>query len=425
MAVRTQDRNAVFLLLNTGLGAALGLLFWMLAARLVGPDPAVVGVAYVIIAVGTLAAVVGKGGLDTALLVHIPGAGRIHRRALMRLAVGVGTLTAVAIVGAFALAASGSGSQGGLGAVSWFLAAAIAALLVITWLQDAWFLADGRTRFGFQRNVVANIARIVMLLVFVAIALPFAIALAWAAALVAAAMAGLAFGRRTPATQGEGEPVPTQRFLRTAFQNLSGSTAEFVPGLLLAPLVFGLAGAADAAYFAMAWAGASLLFLACAAIARATLASMAGRPQAHLAPAVRRGVLQLACVVLPAVGVGLVLAPWALSILGTAYVEGSTAALRILVLSSLFVAPTYLYLSVLRAQARVLPLWLVPVALCIALLIMTPPLILGLGLAGVGLAWTLAHVPLACYSAWKLREEGWGVNALGPAAPFRGHPHAE
>ncbi len=420
---RPQDRNAFYLILNTGAGAALGLVFWVFAARGLASNEAEIGVAYAIISFGTLAAVLAKGGLDTALLLHLPTAGRNHRNHLLRLATGVSTMAALLVVLALATLATASPTPRGLGLVEWSIVGAIAALLAIIWLQGAWFLAEGAARFGFQRNVASSVARLGLLGAFLWIGLPHPVAWAWALALVVAALAGLLFARR-PGAAG-GQPVPADRFLGSALHNVSGSAAEFLPGLLLAPMVLALDGPAGAAYFAMAWTAASLLFLACAAIGRSALASMAGRDPAHRAAAVRRGVLQLVCVVLPAAVIGLILAPAGLSVVGPTYALGGTTALRILLASTLFVAPVYLYLAVLRAQERRILLWVVPAAVAVTLLLAAPALASRFGLAGVALAWTVAHAPLGCYAAWKLRDEGWGVNANGFPAPFARHPHAE
>ncbi len=82
-----QHRNAVYLMLNTVTGGLAGLLFWVIFSRLAGLPVEEIGVGYAIVALGTMIAVLAKGGLDTALLRMVPGASRPEGLSLLRFAV--------------------------------------------------------------------------------------------------------------------------------------------------------------------------------------------------------------------------------------------------------------------------------------------------------------------------------------------------
>src|SRR5688572_33017063 len=75
-----QHRTAYYLTLNNVMGAATGILFWLLLARVAGLGPSVIGVGYTVVALAIMVATVAKGGFDTALLLKVPGTGSADGR---------------------------------------------------------------------------------------------------------------------------------------------------------------------------------------------------------------------------------------------------------------------------------------------------------------------------------------------------------
>jgi O-antigen/teichoic acid export membrane protein len=413
-----QHRNAYYLILNNAAAAVTGLVFWLLLARVLQVPAADIGVGYATVAIGTTVGVVAKGGLDTALLRMAPRLGRRGADGLLAFASGVGSGVALALLAALAALAS-AGLLPALGASAWPLAAAIAVLLVVTWLQDAAFLAEGDARFGFGRNLAGSAVRIALPVPLILLAAPSAVATAWAGALAASAALGFFLVKRLPARAG---PAPDKReFLRSAGRNVASSAAEFLPGLVLTPLVLAVQGPEAAGYFAMAWTVASLLFLAAAAIGRSALAEMV-RHRNSAGDAVGRGLLQMGMLVAPAALIVLALAPEILGVFGAAYASEGAVALAILALSTVAVAPFSLYLAVLRAREATLPLALLPLALVATLLVAAPLMESAWGLPGVACAWLLANLPLGAYAAWRLRRD---LGVMPHAPPFGGRPHAE
>jgi O-antigen/teichoic acid export membrane protein len=425
-----QHRTAYLLMGNTLLAAAAGLVFWLVLTRWLQLPSEAVGVGYTTVAVGTTIGVLAKGGLDTALVRTVPSASGASAARLLLLAAGIGAATA-ALVALALLAAGRSGSAlSPLGGWAWAAAAAIGLLLVVTWLQDAWFLAEGSVETNLARTLAASAVRIALPFALVAWAAPSPVALAWGGALLASALAGLALARRRP--RRDGRDVPSTEFLGSAARNMAGSAAEFLPGLLLAPIVLATDGPAAAAYFGMAWTVASMLFLAAGAVGRSALAEMA-RPGAAPSAALRRGLLQTFAVVGPGAVAGIALAPWILGVFGADYAREGALAFAILCASIVVVAPASLYLAVLRTRERTLPLVLLPLATIAALLLLTPPLEARLGLPGVALAWTAANAPFGAWAISRLAAETRGprpralprreVNDV--PQPVGGSPHLE
>ena len=394
-----QHRNAYFLMLNGIVGAFVGIAFWLVVARLVGSAEEV-GVGFSVIALGTTIAVIAKGGLDTALLRAVPSTTRKGALRLLWFGILVGSFAALALTGAAALASSFGLPGTEVLTTGWLLVVAIAILLVATWLQDAYFLAEGSARFSFFRNLVFSGARILLPVPIILLASPRPIALTWALALLISFIPAAVWARRFPAR--EGRTVPRREYLKSATRNVSGGAAEFLPGLVLAPLVLALSGAANAGYFAMAWTGASLLFLLSASISRSALSEMV-RSGKH-ALAIRRSIRHQLLIVVPGAIGGIVLAPIVLSLFGRDYATYGAVPFMILCASTLFVAPAFTYLAVLRAQERPVALFVFPVAMIAVLFALTPPLLLEFGLPGVAAAWFIANIPVGVYGAYRLRQ---------------------
>ncbi|MEA3166766.1 MAG: hypothetical protein QOJ26_1640 [Thermoplasmata archaeon] len=419
-----QHRTAYLLMGNTLLAAAAGLGFWLVLTRVLHLPSEVVGVGYATVAVGTTIGVLAKGGLDTALVRTVPSASGRSATRLLALAAGIGASTAILVALALLVAGnSGASSLSPLSGWAWAAAAAIGLLLVVTWLQDAWFLAQGNVQTNLLRTLAASAVRIALPFALVAWAAPTPVATAWGAALLASALFGVVLVRRRP--QHDGRQVESTEFLGSAARNMAGSAAEFLPGLLLAPIVLATDGPASAAYFGMAWTVASMLFLAAGAIGRSALAEMA-RPGVATGPALRRGLLQTFAVVGPGAIAGIILAPWVLGVFGADYATAGALPFAILCASILVVAPSSLYLSVLRVRERTLPLIALPLGTIALLLVLTPPMEAALGLPGVALAWTLANAPFGLWAMARLFAETRPLPEVNDAPqPVGGAPYLE
>lgn len=422
LMAHAQHRDSAALLFNTGATAAAGLLFWVVLTRALDMPAADVGIGYAMVALGSTIALLGKGGLDTALVRHGAATSRREAGRLLGYAACIAGLAIAALVAAAAAAAREGGALQHWSLVGWFLIGAVAVLLAINWLQDATFLAAGHARLSALRNLGGSLVRIILPLLLVTLATPFPIALSWAIALAGSAVLGLAFLRILP--DRTGPPVASSRFLASAARNLPGGAAEFLPGLLLTPIVLAIDGPAAAAYFGMAWSMASLLFLGASAIGRSALAELA-RPGVAASAAMRRAILQVVVIIAPAAAVGMAFAPQLLAIFGPAYAREGALAFAILCASVFVVAPAALYLAVLRAREQTVPLLVAPLLSIGALLAAAPILQARAGLAGVAVAWLLANAPFGAWSAWRLHREAREVTNDADATPVDGRAHVE
>lgn len=438
-------RNGYYLMMNSVTGAVAGLLFWLVVVRFYGIADRDIGIGLAMISLSTAFALVAKGGLDAAIVRHVPRATRREGLRLLELAVTAG-FTGVALM--VVLLAVGPGLLGfhleGMTPGAYVLFALTGSMLVLTWLQDAHFLAEGEARFSFYRNLVLHGARLLTPALVLWLVLPFPIPTAWGLALFGSALVATLFLTRlpearhdapplaSPAPQGlaPAEHIPSRTFLRTAARNFAGSAAEFLPGLLLAPLVLVMEGPEAAAYFGIAWTGASMLFLLSAAIARSTFAEMS-RTGGH-ARLLRRAARHHLLIVAPATIAAVLLSPFLLRLFGAGYAEQGQGVFLLFAASIVLLAPVYLYLAYLRSREDRVLLVAFPAVLIVILFALAPPLEQRLGLAGVGIAWILAHAPLAFFALLRLRGV---VRAPSPkevshalAEPSQAHggrPHME
>lgn len=411
-----QHRTTFLLLTNHGINAATGILFWLLFIRVVGLDAGGIGIGYTVVAIGTAVGLIAKGGLGTALMRHVPTADAGAGRRLLQLSIMAGLgMTALLMAATFAFVFPTTWLHQ-MSPWDWLFATAIAGLLVVAWMQDAYFLARGRPGATVVRNSVFSAAKLAAPLLILLLAVP-SVAGAWALALAAAAAVGFLMSRGPIGIEPD-----RALFFRSAWRNVLGNAAEFLPGLLLVPLVLMLSGADAAGYFSMAWTIASMLFLAVTAIGRSALTQMVrGEPAGSV---VSRALMQGAFLIVPGAVLGVVLAEPVLRVFGADYAAVAGPALVVLASSALLVLPVYLYLDVLRARESAKALNAFPLAIIVLLFVLAPVLTAQYGVTGTALAWLLANLPFSLWTSWRLHQVMGEVDVHGTAT-HGGHPHAE
>jgi O-antigen/teichoic acid export membrane protein len=388
----------------------------------IGPDR--VGVGYAIVQMGATVGVFAKGGFDAALVRTVPEASTEDGRRLLWFAALLASGIALALALGLGLASPFTGALPDFDPAGWVLVGAIGALMVTTWLQDAYFMGEGDAKYSFHRNAVLSGARMLLPLPVLALALPQPVALSWGLALGVSAVAAGVATYRFPSR--EGPRIPRSRFLRRALRNVTGGAAQFLPGLVLVPMILVINGPDAAGYFGIAWTAANLLFLVSSAIGRSALGEMAGEnPEAEEAEAIRKGTLQHLWIVAPAALIGIAFAPQWMGIFGADYADRAATAFRILCASSAFVSPFYLYLAVLRARDDPGPLIVFPLLMIVALFALAPSFNARWGFSGVAVAWLLANVPFGLYAAVKLHQHAEEVLPDLPTPSFLADSHLE
>jgi O-antigen/teichoic acid export membrane protein len=394
-----QHRDGLALVLSSGLTSVIGLLYWVVAARLFPPD--VVGVNNTLISTMTLIGVAAQLNLGNALLRFVPVAERSARR-LVLTCYAVGAVAAGVAGGIFALGAGWWAPElqqavGGGPLVAFFaLSTPIWTVFVI---QDYVLTAVKRATIVPLENLVFSLLKIALLGVGALVAFGGAIAVSWivATALIVLAITGYLL-RALPAPAA-GEPsVASSVRPRTVARFVS---ADWTGGLFTNAVEFGLPllvlvtlGAEQAATFGVAWAIAYGLYLVSHGMGQSLVAHVAADPAA-LDAARRSTVTRSLALILPAAVVIVPGAGLILSIFGEHYAATGTT---LLALSSLSAVPNVIVTSALfGARVRQQRAVLLGVPAAVAVLVIPAALVLmpTLGLTGVGIALVVGQTVVA------------------------------
>jgi len=399
-----QHRDGLALVLSSGLTSVIGLLYWVVAARLF--PPAIVGVNNTLISTMTLIAVAAQLNLGNALLRFVPVAHRSARR-LVFTCYAVGAGAAAMAGGIFALGAGWWAPElqqavGGGPLVAFFvLSTPIWTVFVI---QDYVLTAVKRATVVPLENLVFSLLKIALLGVGVLVAFGGAIAVSWIAVswIVATALIVLAITayllRVLPSPAPGEASVASPVRPRTVARFVS---ADWTGGLFTNAVEFGLPllvlvtlGAEQAATFGVAWAIAYGLYLVSHGMGQSLVAHVAADPAA-LDAARRSTVTRSLALILPAAVVIVPGAGLILSIFGAHYVATGTT---LLALASLSAVPNVIVTAALfgaRVQQQRAVLLGVPAA--VAVLVIPAALVLmpKLGLTGVGIALVVGQTMVA------------------------------
>jgi O-antigen/teichoic acid export membrane protein len=385
-----QHRDGLALVLSSGLTSVIGLLYWVVAARLFPPE--IVGVNNTLISTMTLIGVAAQLNLGNALLRFVPVADRSARRLVFTCYV-VGAVAAAVAGGVFALGAGWWAPElqravgGGALTAFFVLSTPIWTVFVI---QDYVLTAVKRATIVPLENLVFSLLKIGLLGVGALIAFGGSIAVSWVVATALIVLAISAYLLRVLPAPAPGEPRGVSPVRpRTVARFVS---ADWTGGLFTNAVEFGLPllvlvtlGAEQAATFGVSWAIAYGLYLVSHGMGQSLVAHVAADPAA-LDSARRSTVTRSLALVLPA---ALVIVPGAgliLSIFGAHYAATGTALLALAALSAVpnVIVTAALFGARVQQQRSVL----IGVPAAIAVLVIPPALVLmpAFGLAGVGIA---------------------------------------
>lgn len=387
-------RDGLALVLSSGLTSAVGLLYWIVAARLF--DPATVGINSVALSTMQLLGGVAHLNLTQALLRFGPVAGRQTRRLM---------LVCYAVAGAVAAAvglgyAAGSRTWApqmvdavGFGPLLVFFAVATPAWAIFT-MQDYLLTALKRATVVPLENLVFALLKIGFLGAAAVLAATGGIAASWVLATVLVVVAVNAWLLlwaipRVPA----GEPVESVRprvIARFVRSDYAGATLWQLAMNGLPAVVLARLGAEDAAVYGIVWTIAVSLYLIPSGMGQSMIAHTAGDP--GRADAARRAMVRRSLtLVVPAAAVLSIGAYPVLWLFGEHYAQRGAAALALAALSAVPQVITAATVAQARVQQRMRVLVAVPGSLAVAVLAGAWLLMPVLGITGVALSWLVVQ----------------------------------
>lgn len=382
-------RNAYALLLTVVTTSGLGIVYWALAAHYY--TAAAVGINSAAISGMMFVAGLAQRGLITVLTRFLPRAGRSTAK-LVLYSYGVGVLTTLLVTPVFLLGISlWAPNLGSLTSdpvmIGWFLLASVA-WCVFT-LQDSTLTGLRQTHWVPVENTLYALVKL-GLLVLLAQALPhYGVFASWTipVALALIPVNLLLFLRLIPrhaaATKDNAEPIRPRQIAGYGVGNYVGGLFSLSVSTLLPVLVTARVGAAENAYFYLAWLVSTSMQLVGSNMTT-SLTVEAAADQSKLRAYSRGVLLHMARLMVPAVLVVLVAAPYILHIFGKTYADEGSLLLRLLALSTLPGIINSLYLGVARVQKRIAGLIAVQAALSLLALIPSYFLLPVLGITAVG-----------------------------------------
>jgi O-antigen/teichoic acid export membrane protein len=389
-----QHRDGLALILSSAITSVLGLLFWLVAARLY--DPVTVGVNSSLLAAMTLLGTIAQLNLGNALLRFVPVAGQGTRRL-----VALCYLVAVA-------AAAVAGAVFALGAPWWapalvtaFGPAELLAFLAVAtpvWtmfvMQDYVLPAIKRAAAVPAENLLFSVLKLVFLAGAAALGLWSGIAASWLAATAVTVLAVTVWLVRVLPRWDGVDRVPAASAPGVTVRDVATFVrADYAGVVFLLAAVFGLPlvvlarlGAEAAAVYNVVWPIAYALYLVVNGMGQSLVAHAAAEP--YKLEAARRAMVGKALVILvPAVLACAVLAQPLLSLFGTHYAGTGSLLLVLLALSAIpnSVNWSVVWAARVRGDGRVL--FCLPAAITVAVITGSWILMPAMGVLATGVAW--------------------------------------
>ncbi|MGW0121155.1 lipopolysaccharide biosynthesis protein [Streptomyces sp. NPDC003327] len=422
-------RNAYALMLSTGVSAALGLGFWLVAARYYSEEA--VGQGSAAIAAQRLLASLTATTMIGAVVRYVPRAGRATGPLVLRMYL-VSTVVVAVACGIFLLTLDWWGpSYAPLGTLSagLFFTASCVGWALLT-LQDGVLTGLRRAFWVPVGNAVFSLGKLVLLVV-VAAGLPvLGVFVSWSAAIALSVvpLAWLVFRRLIPRqarADRDREPPTLREIGRFMAGDSVGALFSLAMINLLPVMVAVRFDAAHNAFFYTAYTvGGTMEFMAINMAS--SLTAHASHSPESLAEGVKGALRRMALLLVPVVLVLVVLAPLILAPFGPDYAEHGTTVLRLLAAAALPRVAVELYIGVLRVQGRTGVLAVLQGAMCVLVLGSAAVLVGPLGIAGAGVAALGSMTLMAVVSAPGLRAALKGrAPAERPRASARVKERAE
>jgi O-antigen/teichoic acid export membrane protein len=383
--------NTVSLLGATIATNLLGLVFWGAAARLA--DPEAVGTASAVVAALLVLSTIAQLNLGAIYLRFLPLAGKRTRAFIAR---GYCVVALLGVVAGTAYVLSGLGDD--LLHSSWIRIGFIVSvvLFAVFALQDAVLTSLRITWWVPIENVTFAAFKLALLPVLVSWPAGAGIVAAWVIPLAVAIVVintllfakVLRGGGRTAAFEAPERPdqIPTRRrLLSFVGAEYAGNLCGLVTMQVMPLLVIWRLGAVQNAYFTvpwLIWLGIAVLL---ANVSSTFVVEVVTKPQ-RAAHALRQGLRLWGVVVLAAVLVCGLMAPFLLRAAGAGYAGHATELVRLIGLSAPFLAFTYLYGAFAWLEQRVWRLATIQVVSGALIVGLTIVLLPRFGVAGAGWA---------------------------------------
>jgi LmbE family N-acetylglucosaminyl deacetylase/O-antigen/teichoic acid export membrane protein len=409
--------NAYLLILNQGLSAGLGFLYWMAAARYY--PTGLVGQASALISTLGFLSVLAEFSLKSGMQRFLPRAGRhVQRMVLITYAV-VLLLTGILTVLFFTighLLRFADSLLLGLSPTSLLLLILANMVYTIFVVQDGVLMGIRRTQWVLVENTIYNISKMVLLLVGISGLFENGIVASWfiPVPLVVLLVNGLIFWRFIPrffkAASISGESVHSRQVIKSVAGDHLGTVLSETSIRLLPLLVINLLGASASAYFYQAWMISTMLYLLSWNVSASFAVEAASHPE-KIVQYSRQTLRQILSLLIPLTLIAAAGAPLILGIFGSVYAREGTTLLRLLALSAIPYGFNAWYLSYSRVRMHIRSVILLQGLQCVITLGMSFWGLPRYGIGAIGLAWFVAQAAISIFAILQSRSILFGAPA--------------
>jgi O-antigen/teichoic acid export membrane protein len=385
-------RNGYALILSSTATSALGILYWVLAARYYRPEQ--LGVNSAILSAMIFLSALAQLNLGGVLVRFVPSLGAATRRLVLysysasivaSFAAGVVFIAgldywspALRVIGADTALAT------------WFVLATIA--ISIFSLQDSVLTALRRALLVPIENTLFALAKIGLLIVLASALPATGIFASWTIPVFFAVLpvSWLIFRRLIPehvkGTASRAIAIAPSQVLKYAGGNYVSSIFFHASTTLLPIIVIERLGAAENAFFYLPWTITNSLQMIALNMATSFTVEVA-RDETKLRAYGARVLRHNLRLLVPVVAVILVGAPYILRVFGDEYAQSGSEVLRLLALSVIPYSFTALYIGLARVQQRVQRIAIMQAVRFVSVVAGSYVLLPILGITGVGLVW--------------------------------------
>jgi O-antigen/teichoic acid export membrane protein len=385
-------RNGYALVFSSAATSALGVLYWVLAAR--SYNATTVGLNSAAISTMIFLAGLAQLNLGNALNRFIPTAGHATKRLILSTYV-IGMLGGLLVSAVFLLGINvfASGLKplfADTASAFWFILSSMCWCVFV--LQDSALTGLRQATWVPVENIIYALLKMGLLVAFAVLLPHYGLFVSWTLPVILLMLPvnWLIFCRLVPqhvaATPGQATTVSAKGVMQYVAGDYFSSLIWMATTSLLPLLVIGRLGAEANAYFYLPWTIAYSLYLVSRNMGMSFIAEAANDESKLNYFAQRTFNQTLRIVGLIVIGI-VITAPVILSIFGRNYANEGVLLMQLLVLSALPYVVVSQYISLARVKRNICALVTVQLALCVIVLGLSVLLMGSMGITSVGVAW--------------------------------------
>lgn len=394
-------KNSFFIILTSITSAAFGFIFWILAAKLCSAND--VGIATALISSMTLLVILTRFGFDLSIIRFMP---TYDKSNVFNTSVIITTLFAIIlgivfIFGVDVFLPNTDILKNPLNAILFLIFLSANSIIIMTGIS---FIAIRKARYYLLQNIIVG-SRILFLIplislgaigIFSAFGISFVLALLVAVILLAQSGVKIKF-------------FIDYEFLNKTSKfgagNYIANMFMTAPNQLLPILILNTLGTEETAYYYIAFAISSLLFMI--PISISTSLFVEGSNGEALRCSVIKSIKIMYLILIPATVLLYFSGGWLLEIIGKNYSENGLELLRIMPIASYFMGITSIYFSIKRIQKDLKWVIIFSALIFAMLTVFSYIFMIKFGLIGLGYAWILSYAIASAAMGMMIKKEGW------------------